>query len=136
MKPGVLLLSLGMVAMGVLHLAKPKPFVAVMPAYLPEPAALVAISGVAEVAGGLGLLHPRTRRVAGWGLAALYVAVFPANVDMALHPPMGIPPVLLWLRLPLQIPLVAWALWATKNEGTRSVRPSVPCRRESAPPTL
>ena len=112
MKPGVALLSLGMVAMGVLHLARPEPFVRVMPPYLPVPGLLVALSGVAEVAGGLGLLFPRTRRWAGWGLAALFVAVFPANVDMALHPSMGIPPWLLWLRLPLQIPLVLWALWA------------------------
>lgn len=104
-----------MVAMGVLHLVRPRPFVAVMPAYLPEPATLVAISGVAEVAGGVGLLLPRTRRAAGWGLAALYVAVFPANVDMALHPSMGLPPWLLWARLPFQIPLIMWALWAGRQ---------------------
>ena len=107
-----------------LHLAKPTPFVRVMPAYLPAPGLLVALSGVAEVAASLGLLVPAARRWAGWGLAALYVAVFPANVDMALHPSMGVPPWLLWLRLPFQIPLVLWALWASRQARkarTRSV---------------
>ena len=117
---GVLLLAAGMVAMGLLHLAKPAPFVAVVPPYLPAPAALVAVSGVAEVAGGLGLLFHQTRRLAGWGLAALYVAVFPANVHMALAHSFGLPAWLLWLRLPLQIPLVAWALWAGRQD--RSIR--------------
>lgn len=115
MKPGVLVLALGMVAMGAFHLLRPAPFVAVMPEGLPAPAALVAISGVAEVAGGVGLLLPRTRRAAGWGLVALYVAVFPANVHMALHGSFGLPAWALWARLPLQVPLIAWALWAGRQ---------------------
>lgn len=115
MKPGVALLAGLMVAMGVLHLANPKPFVAVMPPYLPAPRALVAISGLAEIAGGLGLLVPATRPFAAWGLVALYVAVFPANVHMALHRSFGLPAWALWLRLPLQIPLILWALWAGRQ---------------------
>ena len=101
-----------MVAFGVLHLALPAPFAAVIPAYLPHHRLLVLVSGVAEVAGGVGLQVPMLRKAAAWGLAALFVAVFPANVDMALHPPHGIPAWLLWLRLPFQVPLIAWALWA------------------------
>lgn len=118
------LLTTGMVAMGMLHLAKPMPFVAVMPAYLPRPDLLVLVSGVAEIAGGLGLLVPRLRKAAAWGLVALFVAVFPANVDMALHPPRGIPPWALWLRLPFQIPLIAWALWAGRDQSAIEREPA------------
>ena len=118
------LLSLGMVAAGILHLVKPAPFVAVVPAYLPAPAALVFVSGVAEVAGGAGLRVPRLRRAAAWGLAALFVAVFPANVDMALHPPKGFSPLVLWLRLPFQLPLIAWALWAGEVFGVSKAAPA------------
>lgn len=114
-KLGVALLAAGMVAMGVLHLVRPAPFVSVMPPALPAPAALVAISGLAEIAGGLGLLLRKTRRAAGWGLAMLYVAVFPANVYMALHGAFDLPSWLLWLRLPFQIPLIVWALWAGRQ---------------------
>lgn len=81
-----------------------------MPSWLPQPEALVAISGAAEVLGGMGLLIPQTRRAASFGLVALLVAVFPANVQMALDPEgagRGISPALLYARLPLQ-PLLAW----------------------------
>lgn len=81
-----------MTAMGLAHLAFPVPFVRVMPAYLPAHEALVLISGLAEIAGGIGLLIPKLRTAAGWWLVAILIAVFPANVDMALHPPAGIPP--------------------------------------------
>ena len=74
---------------------------------------LVAISGACEILGGLGLLVPATRRWAAWGLVALFVAVFPANVNMAIHRlPFGkfpVPGWALWARLPLQAVLVAWA---------------------------
>ncbi len=108
-------LALIFVGAGVLHLTQTDAYVRVMPAYLPRPRELVWISGVAELAGGAGLLLPRTRRWAGAGLAALLVAVFPANVNMALHPAsagLGIAPFLLWLRLPLQALLVGWVWWA------------------------
>ncbi|HET6983366.1 MAG TPA: hypothetical protein VFI53_14580 [Myxococcaceae bacterium] len=76
-------------------------------------ALLVAISGACEILGGLGLLVPATRRWAAWGLVALFVAVFPANVNMAIHRlPFGkfpVPGWALWARLPLQAVLVAWA---------------------------
>lgn len=105
---------------GVRHFVNPAPFVQIVPAGLPFPSALVAISGAAEIAGGVGLLIPRVRRPAAWGLVALFVAVFPANVNMALHPAalgMGFKPWMLWTRLPLQAVLIAWAHWLTKKEG-------------------
>ncbi|WP_394847650.1 hypothetical protein LZC95_09325 [Pendulispora brunnea] len=73
-------------------------------------------SGFFEIAGGVGLLLPVTQRLAAWGLIALYVAVFPANVNMAvnrisLDPKRPIPTYLLWQRLPFQLLFIAWAWW-------------------------
>ena len=103
------LLTLLMVTMGVLHLLLPGPFVKVMPSYLPDPLQLVLISGVCEIAGGLGIQFTLTRRWAAFGLIALYFAVFPANINMALHANQFGPAWLFWLRLPLQILLIWWA---------------------------
>src|SRR5215213_2296490 len=94
-----------MVGIGTLHFLTPAPFVRIVPPILPAPLALVSISGFFEILGGLGLLVPRTRRAAAWGLVALYVAVFPANVNMAVNNlPFGEVrnPTLAWLRLPMQ----------------------------------
>jgi uncharacterized membrane protein len=97
-----------MIGAGVLHLVSPKFFVSIVPSYLPYPGALVAISGVCEIACGLGLLVRRVRLFSSWALIALLVAVFPANVNMALHPG-HFPLLLVWLRLPLQGVLIWWA---------------------------
>ncbi len=83
-----------------------------MPPALPWPAALVALSGAAEILGGVGQLIPRTRRAAGWGLIALLVAVFPANVH-AIATGMTVegwrvPEWVLWARLPFQLLFIAW----------------------------
>ena len=112
-----LLLAALMVAAGVLHFVKPKPYLRMMPSLLPAPLLLVYLSGVAEVLGGLGLLLPQTQRLAAWGLVALFVAIFPANVNMAVNK-IGLgrktPPAwALWARLPLQGVLIAWAWWFT-----------------------
>lgn len=91
------------IAAGTMHFVHTKAYVRIVPDYLPSAHALVAISGVAEIAGGLGVLVPMLRRPAGMGLLALLVAVFPANIFMATDlPTRGIPPWALWLRLPLQ----------------------------------
>lgn len=81
-----------------------------MPPWLPFPVAANFVSGAAEIVGGIGVLIPRLRRIAGWGLIALLIAVFPANVQVALHgwPGVSIPAWILWARLPLQFPLLAW----------------------------
>ena len=98
---------------GVMHFAAPRGYVKIVPKWLPAPAALVAISGFFEVAGGVGLLIPATQRVAAWGLIALFVAVFPANVNMAIERiPLGkrpLPTWALWARLPLQAVFIGWA---------------------------
>jgi uncharacterized membrane protein len=97
---------------GCLHFARPDRYMKVMPDSLPYHREIVLISGVFEVALGLMLLVRVTRRPAAWGLIALLIAIFPANLDMFLHPEKsGISPILLGLRLPLQGLLIAWA-WA------------------------
>jgi uncharacterized membrane protein len=99
-----------------MHFIRPREYRAIMPDYLPAHRELVAASGVAEIVGGLGALHPRTRRLAGWWLVATLLAVFPANVHMALHPEgyRRIPRPLLYARLPIQGLFIAWALRATR----------------------
>ena len=69
------------------------------------------LSGVAEILGGLGVLVPSTRRLAGWGLIVLLIAVFPANIYAATHGVGSVPPWILWARLPFQIVFIAWVHW-------------------------
>ena len=110
----IALLSLLFIAAGVNHFKSPGVYLKIMPDYLPWPLALVYVSGFFEVLGGVGLAVPRLRRAAGWGLIALLVAVFPANVDMLMHAEQfpAIPVWALLARLPLQGVLIAWVWWA------------------------
>jgi len=123
------LLALFMVLAGLNHFREPQPYVAMMPPMLPAPLALVYLSGIAEAVLGLGLLHARTRRLAAWGLILLFVAVFPANINMAVHHiPLGDHPVptwALWARLPLQAVLILWAYWFTRPDADAPARVSV-----------
>jgi uncharacterized membrane protein len=104
---------------GVMHFVRPDWYQAIVPPYLPAPRAVVYASGVAEIAGGLGVMHTRTRPAAAlWSIATL-IGVFPANLHMALHPepfekrvPGGRRA--LWARLPVQGIFVAWA-WAARR---------------------
>jgi uncharacterized membrane protein len=104
---------------GGLHFLRPKWYRAIMPDYLPAHRELVAASGAAEIAGGVLLLapSPRVRRLGAWWLVATLVAVFPANVHMALHPDRykKIPRAALWARLPFQGVFVAWVLAASRR---------------------
>ncbi len=106
---------------GINHFIVPATYTAMIPDALPAPLALVYISGVAEIACGLGLLLERTRRLAAWGLIALLVAVFPANINMAVNAlPLGersVPQWALWARLPVQIVLIAWAYLFTRKQS-------------------
>ena len=96
---------------GVMHFVIPRQYEAIVPDYLPAHKELVQASGVAEIAGGLGVMHPRTRRLASWWSIATLIAVFPANLHMALHPDKykQLPPTALYLRLPVQLLFIAWA---------------------------
>lgn len=105
---------------GVMHFVIPGEYVKIMPPYLPLHWELVYLSGVAEIVLGVALLVPRTRRWAAWGVIALLVAVFPANVqmavdDIALFGATEGGGVLNWLRLPLQLVLIGWAYWYTRD---------------------
>ncbi|AYA36179.1 DoxX family membrane protein [Hymenobacter oligotrophus] len=115
---GLLGLSALFVTAGIFHFTNPKPFVRIVPPQLPAPEALVGISGAAEIGLGLLLLPRLTRRLAAWGLVALLVAVFPANMYMARLPGggLGLPQWVLWARLPLQGVLIAWAWWYTRPQ--------------------
>jgi len=95
---------------GTMHFLKPRPYVAIVPDALPRKREIVFASGVAELAGGAGVLIPTTRRLAGWWLIATLLAIFPANVNMAVNAERYrlVPEPLLWVRLPLQGALIAW----------------------------
>ena len=105
------------VVAGVGHFVATRLYMSIMPDYLPAHRELVLLSGVAEIAGGVGVLLPQTRMAAAWGIIALLVCVMPANVWMVQHPELypGIPVWALWLRLPLQGVLVWWAWLYTRK---------------------
>ena len=105
-----LLLGAFFLAAGTLHFVRPRPYVAIVPDALPRKLELVYASGAAEIAGGAGVLLAPTRRAAGWWLIATLIAVFPANVNMAVNAERfrAVPAPLLWVRLPVQGLLIAW----------------------------
>ena len=111
--------GLFLIVAGALHFVIPRTYRRIVPPYVPAPMAMVYASGVAEIAGGAGLLAERSRRPAGWWLIATLIAVFPANLHMALNPddyqqvPGGAPA--LWARLPLQGVFIAWVLGAMRG---------------------
>jgi uncharacterized membrane protein len=116
-RAGLWLLGIFYVVAGVAHFAVPGRYLAVMPPYIPWPLAMIYLSGAAEILGGVGVLvpdgfvFPRTRVAAAWGLVALLIAVSPVHINMCLHPDRfpGIPLWAIWVRLPLQLPLIGWA---------------------------
>ena len=109
---------------GAMHFVKPRLYRQIVPPYLPAPEALVYLSGVAEAAGGLGLMLPSKRSRARWWLVATLLAVFPANLHMAQHPeqypkiPGGARS--LKLRLPVQALFIAWVLAAGRPPRERA----------------
>jgi uncharacterized membrane protein len=104
---------------GLYHFINPAFYLRMMPPYLPWHSFLIYLSGFFEAALGLLLFVPKYTRVAAWGLIALLLAVFPANIYMALNPQLfpNLPPLALWLRLPLQALFIAWAYLFTKGRG-------------------
>lgn len=123
--------ALSFVVVGVLHFINPSPFVSIMPEYLPWHLELVYLSGVFEILGGLGLIIPMTRRYAAWGLVALLIAVYPANINMLVNDiyldDMPHERWLLWARMPLQFLMalgVLWSgdIWPKINEDSASIK--------------
>ncbi|RZK63079.1 MAG: hypothetical protein EOO59_00750 [Hymenobacter sp.] len=108
------------VGAGLLHFWHLATYLRIMLPALPAPRQLVLLSGAAEVAGGLGLLLPATRRWAAWGLLALLLAVFPANIYMLeIHAQLHLPAWVAWARLPLQPLLMWWVWWVGARRGTQ-----------------
>jgi uncharacterized membrane protein len=122
-RPLLYIMSALYIVAGVMHFVVPELYVQIVPPYLPFPLVLVYVSGIAEIVLGAGLLTERTRRLAAWGVIALLVAIFPANLYMATSDvviqgaPEGIAnpsEAARWGRLPLQAVLIAWAWWYTR----------------------
>ena len=116
----LILMSLFYVFAGYNHFANPAFYLRMMPPYIPFHDAMVFLSGVAEVALGVALLIPRLRVYAAWGVIALLIAVFPANLYMATaNLTLGnAPSWALWARLPFQLVFIAWAWWHTRDGST------------------
>ncbi|NNL66299.1 MAG: DoxX family membrane protein [Myxococcales bacterium] len=116
-------------AAGFNHLLNPDFYVAIMPPGLPDPEWLNVISGLFEITLGVFLLEPRTRILAAWGIIALLIAIFPANVHVAMEnvgmegPGSGVGNAN-WIRLPFQAVFILWAWWYTRPDAeTLDARP-------------
>ena len=119
MKLGRALMGVLYVVAGTGHFVATRVYLHLMPDYLPAQRELVLITVVAEIAGGLGVLVRPTRRAASVGIAAMLVAFLPVHIWMVQHPERypGIPLWALWARLPLQAPLILWALRYARTEA-------------------
>lgn len=117
------ILAVAIIIVGITHFTKPIPYTRIVPPQLPNPLELVYISGFFEILGGIGLLIPYVSVAAAWGLIALFIAVFPANINQAINAISiaGVPhiPILYWVRLPFQAVLISWAWWYTKDPETQ-----------------
>jgi uncharacterized membrane protein len=120
---GLIVMAIFYIGAGINHFANTPKYLAIMPPYIPWPLGMVYLTGVAEILGGIGVLIPnqfvfqRTRAAAAWGLVALLLAILPVHINMCLHPDQfaSIPLWAIWLRLPLQLPLIAWAWIYTRQ---------------------
>ena len=106
---------------GVAHFVRTDAYMPMMPPYLPAPRELILLSGVAEVVLGVAVLVPQTRRLAAWGIILLLIAIFPANLHVAMHdvPLFGATQgagIWNWVRLPFQGVLIAWAWSYTRSD--------------------
>jgi uncharacterized membrane protein len=112
------ILAVAMVIVGMTHFVIPEPYVKIVPSQLPHPLGLVYLSGFYEILGGIGLLVPPVSQAAAWGLIILFIAVYPANINMAVnHIKLDNIPDSPWfqaIRLPFQAVFLAWAWWYTK----------------------
>jgi uncharacterized membrane protein len=116
---GLILLAIFFIAAGSNHFIHPDFYMAIMPPYLPLHSELVYLSGFFEILGGVAVLFSRLRRWAGYGLIALLIAVFPANIYMAMNADIFADAASDWAlyaRLPVQFLLICWVFWATGND--------------------
>ncbi len=121
----LLLLALFFIGAGVSHFTNADFFLAIMPPYLPLHLELVYLSGVFEIAGGVAVLVPSIRPMAGWFLIAILIGVYPANIHMAVNPEayvaQGTPLWGIYGRLPLQFVMIAWAWWASRPDPVETM---------------
>lgn len=112
------LLAIVFVLAGINHFLNPDFYLRIMPPILPWHLFLVYLSGFFEIAFGILLLIPKFSRFAAWGIVLLLFAVFPANIYMAMTAQnfSGFSPTMIYLRLPLQFVIIAWAFWFTRQE--------------------
>ncbi|MBA3831592.1 MAG: hypothetical protein H0X34_06810 [Chthoniobacterales bacterium] len=114
---------------GTLHLLRPALYLAIMPPVLPWTSALVAISGAAEILGGLGVLFAFSRKAAGWGLIVLLIAVFPANLQAVANGMVingwAVPAWILWARLPFQLLFIFWVYLTCFTQDGGAPRPTL-----------
>ncbi|HEY9637479.1 MAG TPA: hypothetical protein V6D14_29045 [Coleofasciculaceae cyanobacterium] len=130
------ILSVAIIVVGITHFVKPEEYASIVPPQFGDRFAMVYISGFFEILGGIGLLIPFVSVAAAWGLIALFIAVFPANIYQAIHsiPIAGIPhhPLLYWFRLPFQAVFIAWAWWYTRKPEEQPGASSVASQLESS----
>lgn len=119
-----ILISLIFIITGILHFKLTEKFILIVPPIIPYAKEVVYISGVLEIFGGIGILIPKLKRPAAFGLILFLILVFPANIYMALYniQPGGVlnNPILQWLRLPLQIVFIWWIYWCVFTQVARS----------------
>jgi uncharacterized membrane protein len=125
---GRIAFSVAYIVIGVVHLVSPEKLTYMIPDFLPYPQALVYISGVMEILLAILLLIPRYQRWAGWGIIGLLVAVFPANINVAINhlpAPGGLPAAswYVWSRLAFQPIYIAWVWWAAEYVDKRKGQP-------------
>ncbi|TWT84915.1 hypothetical protein CA13_63960 [Planctomycetes bacterium CA13] len=111
------LLAIFMIVAGTMHFVNPEFFLKIVPPYLPFHGELVLVSGVCEILLGILLLIPKCSHLAAWGIIALLIAVFPANVYLYQHQDiLPASPIIHLLRLPLQGGFILWAYWHTRPD--------------------
>jgi uncharacterized membrane protein len=119
-------LAVFLIFAGLMHFVRPEFFLKIMPPYLPFPRELVLISGAFEIMLGASLWIPRLSRIAAWGVIALMLAVFPANIYLFQHQEiLPAPPFVHLLRLPMQAVFILWAYWHTRLDHEKLLRGGV-----------
>ena len=119
-----LFLAFFFIVAGANHFLSPDTYLPLMPDYLPWHLPLIYLSGLAEILGGIGICFLAWRRLAGWWLIAVLVAVFPSNIHMLMNDVTlgnaAVPTWVFWIRLPLQGVLMAWIYWACVKDSPQT----------------